>query len=75
MEEAKVQVYHKPDWHPSLTSIMGEIEGQEGYVTEYGTIHLIGLTQTNHNISKYKYESDINGPTLVLTAQSSLGLA
>ncbi len=75
MEELTVQVFHKPNWHPALTSLMGDITGQEGYITEYGTVELIGLTHSNHNISRYEYESDINGPTLILSAQSSLGFA
>ena len=73
-QETTRQVFHKPNWHQSLSPLMGEIAGQEGYVTEYGTIELIGLTQSNPTVSKYQYESDINGPTLILTAQSSLGL-
>lgn len=73
-QETTIQVFHKPNWHPALSPLLGEIVNQEGYVTEYGTIELIGLTQSNPSISKYQYESDINGPTLILTAQSSLGL-
>ena len=73
-QETTRQVFHKPNWHASLSPLMGDIVGQEGYVTEYGTIELIGLNQSNPSISKYQYESNINGPTLILTAESSLGL-
>lgn len=74
-EESTVQVLHKPNWHPNLTPLLGDIEGQEGYVTEFGTIELLGPAQRNPEISRYRYESDINGPTLALSAQSSLGFA
>lgn len=73
-QEITRQVFHKPNWHPALTPLMGEIAGQEGYVTKYGTIELLGLTQSNPVVSKYQYESNVNGPTLILTAESSLGL-
>jgi hypothetical protein len=74
MAEETAQIFHKPNWHPALTPLLGEIVGQQGYVTEYGTIELLGIAQANPNISKFQYESSINGPTLILSAESSTGL-
>lgn len=75
MAEEKVIIYHRPDWHPSLNEILGDIIGQSAYVTEMGTIHLLGPVHENPDFSKTKGSSGINGPTLVLTAESSSGWA
>ena len=74
-DEKTVQVLHRPNWHPALNTILGDIIGQEGYVTEYGTIELTGYTHKNQALSRYNYESDINGVTLALSAESGLGFA
>lgn len=70
--ENSVQVFHKPDWHKSQTPLMGEIVGQVGYVTDQGTIKIIGdsLKEVVSN-SRYDFESDDNSPTLMFSAQSS----
>lgn len=70
-----VTIYFKPDWPSELTSLMGQIIGQEGYITPVGTVHLTGQTYGNPNIPKTRNESPINGPTLILSAKSSLGFA
>jgi len=73
MAEEKVIIYHRPDWHPSLNEIMGDITGEAGYITEVGTVHLLGPIHENPDFPKTKGSSGINGPTLLLTAKSSLG--
>lgn len=74
-QETTAQVFHRPNWHASLSPLIGEIVGQEGYVTEFGTIELTGVMQKDQEISKFQYASSINGPTLILGAESSLGFA
>jgi hypothetical protein len=74
MSEEKVIVYHRPDWHPSLNEIIGDFVGEAAYVTEMGTIRLLGPIHEDPDFPKTKSSSRINGPTLLLTAQSSLGL-
>lgn len=71
----KVAIYHRPDWHPNLSQVIGDIIGEAGYVTEMGTIKVLGPIFNNPNFDKYKSKSEINGPTIVLTAKSSLGFA
>lgn len=71
----KVALYHRPDWHPKLMELLGDIIGEKGYVTQFGTISLIGPLYENPNYSKYKSQSDNYGPTMLLTAKSSLGFA
>jgi hypothetical protein len=66
--EKTIEVFYKPNWPAELSSLMGDIVGLEGYITEYGTVQLLGQNQTNPEVSKYQFESDINGPTLVLSA-------
>jgi len=71
----KVAIYHRPDWHPNLSQIIGDIIGEAGYVTEMGTIQLLGPIFENPGFDKYKSTADIEGATLMLTAKSSLGFA
>ena len=42
VEKFKTKVFHRPDWHPILSSLLGDIRGSYGYVTEIGTIALLG---------------------------------
>jgi len=71
--EKKVAIYHRPDWHPNLSQILGEIKGEKGYVTEMGTIRLLGPIHENPDLSEGRMQSEIVGPTQMLTAESSLG--
>ena len=66
--------YHRPDWPPALNNLLGDIMGLTAYVTEVGTIRLLGPLYEDPDIPKTASSSKINGPTLVLSAQSSLGL-
>lgn len=70
--ENGIEIFHKPDWPTSLTPLLGNIVGLQGYVTEQGTIRLIGtdLKQPSQG-SKYEFESDIDSPTAMLSAESS----
>ena len=74
MAEQKAIIYHRPDWHPSLNEILGDFIGEAAYITEVGTVRLLGPVHENPDFPKTKSSSNINGPTLLLTAQSSLGL-
>ena len=73
--ENKAQVMHRPDWHPAMSSTIGRqnIIDSYAYVTEYGTIHLLGPLYQSPNIPKYAQGSKINSPTLLLSAESALG--
>ena len=74
MAKEKVTILHRPDWHPSLNEFLGQIVGQRGYVTEVGTIHLLGPIHENPDFDKSKTSSEIKGPTMLLSADSSMGL-
>lgn len=74
MAEKKTIPYHRPDWHPSLNELMGDFIGEAAYVTEMGTIRLLGPIHEDPDFPKTKSSSNISGPTILLTAQSSLGL-
>ena len=75
MAENKAIPQIRPDWHPSLTEIYGDFIGESGYITEVGTVRLLGPVHENPDLPKSKGGSDINGVTLLLTAESSLGWA
>jgi hypothetical protein len=74
MPEEKVIIYHRPDWHPSLNELLGDFIGDAAYITDVGTVRLLGPIHEDPDFPKTKSSSNINGPTLLLTAQSSLGL-
>ena len=68
-KEEKIQIYHKPDWHPALMSILGDIRGQYGYVTDVGTIALLGPEpKKKAKISETSNDTTIKGPLLSLSA-------
>jgi len=70
----ELEIYHQPDWHPSLTNMIGPIKGQYGIVTETGTIKLVTSNEdvANIEIGKGTFASTERGPTRVLSAESSL---
>lgn len=73
MGTKKIEIYHKPNWHPSQSATMGDIRGQYGYVTEAGTIHLLGPdSRADADISKYETETELKGPLASITAKPGL---
>ena len=71
-KKSKVTVWHRPDWHPSLSTLLGNIEGTYGYVTEVGTIKLLGPYYDNPDVSKYSSESKTKGPITSVNAKGQL---
>lgn len=67
-----VEILFTPDWHHSLSAFLGDLKGEIGYITEHGTVHLLG--KKNPELSKYASESKINGPTKSITANKTLGI-
>jgi hypothetical protein len=67
-KEKTAAVFFKPNWPEELSPLLPDIVGREGYITEFGTVHLLGTNQSNPEVSKYLFETDINGPTLILSA-------
>ena len=63
------EVFFTPDWHPSFSRLMGDITGESGYITEFGTVRLLG--KQDIEVSKFETESLINGATKLLTACST----
>lgn len=63
------EILFTPDWHPSLSRLLGDIKGEIGYITEYGTVRLIGKRKIE--IGKYEVESKIDGPVKSITAVPS----
>ena len=61
-----------PAWHWKLSSILGDLKGEIGYIDEYGLVHLIG--KKDPDLSEYQRESRIDGPVKSITANNSLGL-
>jgi|688.fasta_scaffold421585_2 hypothetical protein len=61
-----------PDWHYLLSPFLGDLVGEIGYITQHGTIHLLG--KKDLDISQYETETKIDGPVTSITANKSLGL-
>lgn len=72
MAKKEVEVLFRPNWHPSLAPILGDIKYQYGYVTDVGTIELLGPLYEDPEISKYAVESAISGPVLSVNARGSI---
>lgn len=70
-EVFSTEIFFTPDWHWALSPFFGDLKGEMGYITEYGTVHLLG--KKDPDISKYSVESKTNGPTKSITANKSLG--
>ena len=71
LKTTQVEILLKPDWHHFLSCIMGDIKGEIGCITEFGTVHLLG--KNNPDIPESATRSKINGPTTSITACKSLG--
>ena len=67
-----VEILFTPDWHPNLSPLMGDFVGEVGYITEVGTVRLIGKQKIE--LTKYQVESNINGPVKSITAEKSMGI-
>jgi hypothetical protein len=67
-----VEILFTPDWHPNLSRFLGDLKGEIGVITEFGTIHL--LSKRKIEISKYETESQTNGPTKSITANKGMGI-
>ena len=73
-ENSKVEVWFRPNWHPDLNQLLGKINGSYAYVTDVGTINLIGPLHEDPDISKYASESENRGPTVSISAIAGLGI-
>ena len=73
-KDSKLEVWFRPDWHPNLNSILGQIKTSYGYVTEQGTIRLLGPYHEDPNISKFASVSKIDGPTTSLSGNAGSGI-
>lgn len=65
------EVLFTPDWHWALSAFLGDLKGEIGYITEYGTVHLLG--KKNPDLSQYSTKTKINGPTKSITANKAFG--
>lgn len=72
-ESKKANVLFRPNWHPNLSPLLGDIKGQYAYINQYGMVELIGPLYENPNISAYATKSDTNGPVRSITATGTLG--
>jgi hypothetical protein len=66
------EVMYTPDWPASMSTILGDLKGEIGYITEYGTVHLIG--KRDIEVSKNQIESKTDGPTTCITACKSVSV-
>lgn len=73
-ESTKLDVWYRPDWHPSLNGIFGDLKNQYGYVSEVGTIRLLGPIAKEISFSRFKENSEIEGPVTSISAVPSLGI-
>lgn len=70
MKKEELTIFHRPNWHPKLQTILGDIRGQIGYVTRFGTIELLGPLWDSPRILSTTYDTEDRGPTLIFTADS-----
>lgn len=73
-KDSKLEIWFRPDWHPALNNILGVINGSHAYITDVGTVTLIGPYHEDPSISKFAYESETRGPTACISAMASLGM-
>jgi len=70
MAKKKIDIYHKPNWPPELSSILGDLKGRQAYVTEIGTIHLLGPdTRKTADVPKDQTETEKTGPMFAISAK------
>lgn len=67
-DQNTVPIYHRPDWHPKLQQLLGDITGQYGYTTRFGTIVLLGPLYPNPDIAATTYDTNDDGPTVLFSA-------
>lgn len=66
LENFAVETLFTPNWHYRLSRFLGDLKGEIGYITDFGTVELIGKRQLD--ISKDETESKTDGPTKCITA-------
>ncbi len=69
MKKNDLVISFRPNWHPKLQAILGDIRGQVGYITRFNTVELIGPLHENPQISSTTYETEDRGPTLLFSAE------
>jgi hypothetical protein len=62
-------MYIRPNWHPKLQAILGDISGQIGYITRFGTFELLGPLFDDPNIQETSSQTTDRGPTILFSAQ------
>ena len=71
-KKKETEILYRPNWHPALSPIFGDIKHQYGYVTDAGTIELLGPLYDDPELSKYSMESSISGPVMSVNARGSI---
>jgi len=64
-------VFFTPDWHWELSSLLGDLTGEFAYITDMGTVRLLG--KKNPDLSEYQIKTKTNGPTKSITAKKPFG--
>ena len=73
-KQTNLQILFRPDWHPEISSVLGDIRGQFGVVTENGTIKLLGPIHENPDITEENLETKHSGPKILASAIGGLFL-
>lgn len=73
-KESTVQVLIRPNWHPSMSQVLGDISGQYGYITEHGTVELLGPIHEDPEISEESLTTKNSSPTRLMSGSGALGL-
>lgn len=71
LKTSKLEVWYRPDWPSALNSILGKFENWYAYVTDVGTIHLLGPElYEDPETSSFSSKSEIRGVTVAVAATS-----
>ena len=59
----------RPNWHPKLQQVLGNIVGAYGYITPFGTVELLGPLWEDPRILKDQVKPEQKAPTIIFSAK------
>ena len=69
IDSYSTEILFTPAWHWKLSSFLGDLKGEWGYIDDYGLVQLIG--KKDPDLNKNHIESRTDGATKSITACNS----